>query len=569
VVEIKVYRLLIVDDEQHVVDWLYDLFSDVKHIEFDIYKAYSATSALKWLSRTKIDIVLTDIDMPKMNGLQLFDKIRKEWPECKVVFLTGYNDFEYAHKAIQNDAVGYVLKTEGDEEIIKTVEKAVMQIEESLKIDKVKKEAKLQIKNILPLIQREFIIELLYGEQIYNGLLQKQLDDINISLKIDYPVLILLGGRDETSEKFTYVQNNEFFISLNLICDRFLSAFVTSFYSVLDNYTAVWLMQPLEWGERKSEENVLWEKVSLFVRDTLETIQAACKKTLKTSISFVLGCQKTTWDRLPTKYSELKKLLAYRMGLGTDMLLTDRGFFYIGNKKVLQHDNLVKEAYLKLNKIETMKFYLERGKKEDFYFMLNEITDGIRTVKSLNCNPVREIYYSLALMFLSYMNKKNLAEKITFKIGLNKLMKVDEHTSWNDALDYLYSLTDIIFDVQRSEQDTATSNTISRVMHYVDNNLYEDLSLVRLAELVYFNPSYLSRLFKQVTGVNLTDYIYGKKTDKAKLLLEDPSLKIHEVASKVGYNSSTYFARFFKKMTGLNPQEYRDFILKGKEKTMM
>lgn len=100
------YRLLIVDDESHVVDWLYELFRDIDHIEFDIYRAYSASSALLLMEKAKIDIVITDINMPRMNGLQLVEKIKTEWPECRVIFLTGYNEFEYAHKAIQNDAVG-------------------------------------------------------------------------------------------------------------------------------------------------------------------------------------------------------------------------------------------------------------------------------------------------------------------------------------------------------------------------------------------------------------------------------------------------------------------------------
>jgi two-component system response regulator YesN len=105
-----------------------------------------------------------------------------------------------------------------------------------------------------------------------------------------------------------------------------------------------------------------------------------------------------------------------------------------------------------------------------------------------------------------------------------------------------------------------TNKSIDKILQYINDNISEDLSLVRLSELVYFNPSYLSRLFKQVVGDNLSDYICKAKIRKAKQLLESPDTKIHEVASAMGYYSTTNFARFFKKLTNMTPQEYRDMF---------
>lgn len=95
------FRLLIVDDEEIIVNSLYEIFNSLPEIELDVYKAYSAQEAIDWLSRTRIDIVLSDIMMPEIDGLQLLEEIHKRWPFCKVIFLTGYEKFDYIYGALQ------------------------------------------------------------------------------------------------------------------------------------------------------------------------------------------------------------------------------------------------------------------------------------------------------------------------------------------------------------------------------------------------------------------------------------------------------------------------------------
>ena len=105
------HRLLIVDDEEIITDSLFEVFNQVMSDELDIYRAYSAREALDWLSRTRIDIVLTDIRMPGMNGLELMDEIQIYWPRCRIIFLTGHSEFDYAYQAMKVPSVRYLLKT--------------------------------------------------------------------------------------------------------------------------------------------------------------------------------------------------------------------------------------------------------------------------------------------------------------------------------------------------------------------------------------------------------------------------------------------------------------------------
>ena len=130
------YRLLIVDDEDIITDWLYKVFHRLMPEKLDVCKAYSAKEALQWMSRTRIDIVLTDIRMPGMNGLELSDEIQAFWPRCKVIFLTGYSEFDYAYKAIQMTDVRYLLKTEGYDKVTSTVQEVMQEIEHENQISK-------------------------------------------------------------------------------------------------------------------------------------------------------------------------------------------------------------------------------------------------------------------------------------------------------------------------------------------------------------------------------------------------------------------------------------------------
>ena len=95
-------RMLIVDDEPVILDGLYAFFQKANLQDMEIMKAYSAYEAIDWLNSVKVDIVLSDICMPGMDGMQLIEQIMDRWPRCKVLLLTGHNEFDYAHQAIRN-----------------------------------------------------------------------------------------------------------------------------------------------------------------------------------------------------------------------------------------------------------------------------------------------------------------------------------------------------------------------------------------------------------------------------------------------------------------------------------
>ena len=122
------YRLLLVDDEPDIVEGLYNAFYNYEGLELDIFKAYSAYEALDILNSERIDIVLSDISMPGMNGLEMMRQVKSRWPHCQVIFLSGYTEFDYIYQANQLEAVSYILKTEGYDVVKENLHKAVQRI---------------------------------------------------------------------------------------------------------------------------------------------------------------------------------------------------------------------------------------------------------------------------------------------------------------------------------------------------------------------------------------------------------------------------------------------------------
>ncbi len=549
------YRLLIVDDERIIADGLCEVFNNIRDVELDVYKAYSGQEALNLLGRTRIDIVLTDICMPGMTGLQLLEIIRSKWPECKVIFLTGYSEFEYVYTAIQTEGVSYILKTEGYGKIIDAVTGAAGKIEENLKRAALVKQAQEQIDTTKSLLQTIYLRGILNDEIRMSEIKQQQFDELEIPLSAREPVVMLAGRIDDIPRGIPYSVKSDWFTSIKYIAEKYLSSKTRFAHFNNDNSTLVWFIQPACSASGPADDNS-WNEMLTFIKGIAELIQESFMSSTGRSISFVLDDTLVNWRELHDRFFTLKMLLNYRFGKGEGRLLSDTSVL----EKDLQHNSGIVKDITNRHKTEDLAEMLENGTKEDFLACLNTLAEKLSATRSMHDIIAVEQYYSIALVILSHINKWNLTEKIAFKISMYKLMNLEYHESWKFAVEYLRQLGDILFEIKDSEEEKRALDVISIIQKHINDNLHmqDEVSLVRLAETVYFNPSYLSRLFKQVTGTNLSDYISECRIKKAKKLLENAEYKIHEISEAVGYLSATNFARFFKKVTNMTPQEYRD-----------
>ncbi len=568
------FRLLIVDDEEIIVNSLFEIFNNMKNLDLDVYKAYSGEEAIEWLNRTRIDIVLSDIRMPEIDGLQLLDIIHKSWPQCRVIFLTGYNEFEYVYKAIQHNSVSYILKTEDHEKVINAVENDIREIQKGIKIEDLIHKAKEQMNIAADLFQKDFFIQLLRGDTSLN-INKSQFEQLSISMHADQPVILLLGHVDNIPSNVTYGDRIQYLYSVRMIIGQNLNPHIRCVIVMDENYRFVLFIQPKELltaNQTQKETAFYYGKTVAFLEGTLEVIQSTCRESLNLSISFALSSDPCSWEGVAEKYFSLNQLLNFRIGTGVEMILIDNeiknNILTTGRYSEvpeLEADTEPLEILLRKRNFEAIEQYLESGQKEKFYEVLSELTEPLKSIKSKNSNLAIEAYYKISLSLLTYINRWKLTDKLAFHIGQNKLMRIDKHESWSEAAQYLYEITNIIFELQSEEQKKRADNSIDFIEKFIEEHLHEDLSLVRLAEQVYLNPSYLSRLYKQITGANLSDFIDNARIKRAKELLKKENVKIHEVAKMVGYETAASFTRFFRKIAGCSPQEFHETSLTGKQ----
>ncbi|MDT9717603.1 response regulator [Paenibacillus sp. ClWae2A] len=538
------YRLLIVDDEEIITDSLYETFA--RHIpdELDVCKAYSATEALSWMQRSRIDIVLTDIRMPGMSGLELTERIQASWPNCRVIFLTGHSDFDYAYQAFQMANVRYLLKTEGYDKVMSVVEDVMEEIRRSHSMLELLEHSH-KVNSQLALIQqKEYLRKLLQDctAVIASTMdMQDELSKRDIRLQINAPVYLILGRFNNPPEKgsdLTQVQESVRIIGSSLMNERTVCASVTDHYG-----DTIWLLQP------KQEEEMTNDKLVRFLEGTLELVQEACMASLDVSIAFSLSSRSCNWSELTKQYERLRLLQWMKIGDGVSMVLTD-------HRNDLSSD-VPKESMRISNRIEIMSGYLETGRIQPFYDIFEELA-GELLQQDITMERAMETYYNLALLLHSTINRWGLQQKIPDQ---RSLLHLGEYTCMKDAVQFLYRAADELVRYKRSNEQERANVVIHSLCSYVKENLEKDLSLVRLAELHHFNPSYLSRFFKQEMGINVSEFIDDCRIRKAKELLQNTNLMVREVALQVGYEAAHSFTRLFKKITGMTPQEYRESLL--------
>ncbi|QHW32887.1 response regulator [Paenibacillus rhizovicinus] len=552
------YRLLVVDDEPIIVDGLIDLFSDASNgPELELYWAYSADDALKCLNTTRIDIVLTDIEMPEMNGLALQKEINARWPRCKVIFLTGYNDFNFIHASSRNGASDYVLKTEGDAQILAAVSKAVGKLDEDLAVQQMLRKAETQMSLALPLMQREFALDLLKGTVLLTDPLagSQQLQELNIPLHAHQPLFMIMGRIDTWPSEMRQSDKMLLMYAVHNIAEEFLSDSFRMFHIKYGQDRFVWLLQSKSDDARENDETAS-EGIAQAANPLrqlngyLELVQSACHQYLRIPCSFVLVSEAFGWNEISHKFDTLSFLFARGLGTRQEILLSDKQLVDAFQE---QHDGRVK-----MRTVQLLDDYLEKGQRTEFFELYGAFMNLVEGGSVSKTGVAVEIFYSMVSMFITYINRWGLMKTVTDTFNLNLLFTIAEHATWQETTTHFQKLANLLFDETVSENEKQTNDVIWKVQDHIRDNLGGDLSLTRLAEIVYLSPSYLSKLYKQETGQSLKDFIIDCRVQKAKELLLQRDMKIHKVGRTVGFESAAYFTRCFKKMTQLSPQEFRD-----------
>ncbi|WP_090113865.1 helix-turn-helix domain-containing protein [Cohnella sp. OV330] len=538
--------MLIVDDEKLIVDGLFEMLVEQEGDRLSLYKASSAREALDVMGDRKIDILMSDIKMPKMTGLELGDIVRQSWPECRIIYLTGFDDFHYIHHAVKNGAQNFVLKSEGDDQILTSVRQAIDYLEARTEMNSLLIKANDIRRQQIAHHRSMYFTDLLEGQLPENEMTESAFGTLGLTIDASKQIWLVIGRLDPDGNAIRIKDKDILFAALASVCGRFLSPVIRFDHVVYTRELLVIFLQPAE------EARMSDERIRSFVEGAFETISQTADKSTGHTFSFAIGAKALPLNEVPIQFAKLHGLLSHFYG-EKKIIVNERNMASL-MEGILQSDSRGQvELYLK--KASLLDTYLETGRR-------NEVQQVLSELRALAFQPAHgdrflEMHYATVLRFMTVVNNYGLRRFSAIQEQIDRLLQPASYGSIEDSIKALERLAVTLDDYYTANALKMRGDAVETVKSYIDGNLSEDLSLPRLAEIVHLNPDYMARLFKQSEKCTLTEYIGMLRIQKAKERLSQPHVLVQDIAKELGFSTAGYFSRFFKKETGMTPQEYR------------
>ncbi len=534
-------RLLIVDDEPIIADGLHDLFSSRYPEELEVLRVYSAQEAIQIFTQARVDIIISDIEMPKMDGITLMNEVRARWSYCRVIFLTGHDRFNYAYEAISGGVSAFILKTEADDKILAAVDRCIEEIVRENDNDEFIQRLQAELDESHILMQREILLNLLRGKLPVEVCTAK-FESHSIQLQAGRPCVLVCGRADDMpyaedmAEKQAKIKTL-FYQYTRAIGSSFL------FFENNDRYLHG-IIQP----------EAPRQGAAVLISEALEHMQDACISITGLKVSFIVDDQEVALNKLPERFSELSHFVRYWLNGKLSPQLFQASYFTQRIDAGELADMRSRTARAEI--INRLRAAVENADQAGFEECLGQVKKMLAGMDEQSLLRM-EILSSIIVCLASFINRHRLTGKLpraTYPALQSVLYETPE-----TIFESLDSLSQTIFSAAAGAEYSKDEALVRNIHQYIADHMSQSITLLELAEYMHFNSAYMARLYKQITGHNLTDVILEIKMMQAQELIhQSPHLKINEIAEKTGFQYPAYFARVFKKRFGISPQEYRE-----------
>lgn len=519
------YKVLIVDDEPLILEGLPNLINWEEHNLEIAGQASNGLEALEIIKSIDIDILITDIRMPKTDGLELLTLTKEMKKNVKFIVLSGYNDFEYVKAAAKLGIENYLLKPVDDKELTLTLVDTVNKIERELSKN-------IEIKEGLSVLRDNILYMWVTGSLSYTELKDKAAF-LNINLESrSFTVAIFKIMNPQTDKTF---KGRDIKSSIqNIFHDTFKESYTTiPFYYLNDEMIIIFM------GDNLSERT-----------DAIEALMYNCiKKTndqLNIDAFITVGSFENDFSELYLSYNQAKKMQDFSLILGSNKVLC---YDYAPKPRI-------KDKFDFENYLVKISSSIKNRNSQALCVTVDAIFDELFSIGSITPDHVLNVIFELFYTIIDAARSVNqtidfsLNATTSLLVDINNLKTIDQVKRW------FYSVADLTINLMKDERKKY-STLIAKVIDYINLNYSQSINLKTIASKFDSNAFYLGQLFKKETGKSFTDYINCIRIEKAKELLLTMNLKTSEVASRVGYVNTNYFFTIFKKNTGISPAEFR------------
>ncbi|MFD0714169.1 response regulator [Paenibacillus sp. GCM10027626] len=539
------FQLLIVDDEPSVVDAIAHTMPWEQLRIDEVYCAYSAREALKIADQHHIDIVITDIRMPGMSGIELIEQIRKKSGDIEYIMLTGYAEFDYAKQALSLQVAEYLLKPVSDEKLIAAITQISDKLQHKWETISSHQNTLNIVRHHLPTIKSELLRNTLEGRVGMDDLGSK-LEMLELPYAADdevWPILIRLEGA------FNHYNQHDLLLMEYTVTNIAEEIFGPYFHCWTCKDAHHYIVLVIKQKSEAAAGTRIWDKE--FVSRLASRLYQNTYYFINGSVSVVVGNR----GRIETELSEQYRaaVTTMRRRIGND----------IGLVMNVQQDEPGQEEIAPIHHLHDPPSFIhlfEAGMWREAEDKLLRFFEELSDKQAHSPEWLAELYHTLAAACYHFAHASGTSLRQLLRgfdasgelPSLTRLMSIPAMKDWALALCRYFS---------SENQEEMTSDrrmTIKRVQEYIHVHLDKDVTLATLADHVHLHPVYLSKIFKLETGEGLKEYLHKVRMDRAIYLLKNSELKIFEITSQVGYLNTAYFIKIFKKQFGMTPQEYRD-----------
>ncbi|BAK81222.1 response regulator transcription factor [Candidatus Arthromitus sp. SFB-rat-Yit] len=502
-------KVMLVYDENLIIKDLIEILN-WNELGLKITKiSNNRNDAIKKFIEDPVDIIISDINIPYLNGLELLKHIKSINNKTRFVIISGYDKFSYVKEALKYGADNYILKPIDKTELKLTLEKIIIDINNDRDI-----ENKILTKN-----------RILF--QYINGNIYKK-ELVKIKNYLGFP----LENRNYTVAIITFINKNK--NDLTIFIEAIFKEIFIEGYEILHRYDGQIILIN-SW-----EKDIKYSKVKNFY----EKLKNKIIGTLKQDIFISIGDLTDSIDEIEFTYNIAMALNKYMLTEGKNICLDRHSLKYVNNTITFTKE------------LETINKLII---KRNFYELKNYIED----IFDNNELTPKNIYdFCIKIIFLIHnILEEFKLEKINDKYEDDSLSNIilelcNENNKENIKKFVIYELRELINLMVNA--DICYSPIIRQVINVINKNYNEELSLKTLAQKYNINSSYLGQIFTKEVGVSFSEYLNKIKNNKAKDLILNTNMKINDIAKSVGYIDTSYFYRKFKKYFGVCPSTLRN-----------
>lgn len=543
--------VLLVDDESYVTNSLAKTIPWESIGVRSVYQAASSFEALELMEENAIDIVVTDIAMPEMTGLELVAEIGQRWPSVKSILLTGHSDFQYAKKAVQLGVLDYILKPVNDDEFVKTLSGAIEELrDEWEQLEKVQ-QLMYNRKSDLSVLRANFMVDLVLGRQLSEKTIKEKLSQYEIPLLIERPTVMLLVqlGKQFSHLDYGSAALMEFAVG-NIAEESFSNLFQVWHNKAPHDYLLIMAQLKQEKSDATGQPTAEARRErKTWLSEAVKVLQRNVSNYLKGDISVVV----TDWFVFPDEAPN-----AYRAGLGKMFMLEHSqlpAIHFLEDSARQPHSHM--KSLELLYKPPTIIMLLESKRWDAVEQKLNALFDDLQET-GYSREHLYEVYLALTNAFMYIAHRQGHYVSQMNELGIDSMLDQTMMQSPAKLQEWSIAVLRKLQSELSAKEENAKSYIVQQVQQFVTSRLGQDTSVKTIADRVYLHPVYLSKVFKAETGESLSEWIIRIKMERALYLLKHTNRRIYEITSELGYQNPQYFSKTFKKYYGMTPQEFRE-----------